>query len=129
MCSVLYVTFVAEIQFRCCNFRVFPNHLFDFFLHLYIIQVSFSSPLQIKIITGTRFESTLISLGDFQRCMGDRGCSRLTIIIQLADVATRWERRLRTGGRAEWSRFCCILTIFGYLYCVLRRQMTFPFSC
>ena len=88
VCHGGFVTFVAEIQFRCCNFRVFPNHLFDFFLHLYIIQVSFSSPLQIKIITGTRFESTLISLGDFQRCMGDRGCTRLTI--QLADVATRY---------------------------------------
>ena len=60
------------------EFGVFPNHLF-FFLHLYIIQVSFSSALQIKIILAQGCESTLISLGDFQRCMGDRGCTRLTI--------------------------------------------------
>ena len=45
-----------------------------------------------------------------------------------ADLATRRERQMTTGGRAEKYGLYSNLTIFGYLYYAHRRQVTIPFS-
>ena len=47
----------------------------------------------------------------------------------MADLVTGRELQITKGGRAEYSGFCSILTIFGYLNCASRRHATFPFSC
>ena len=47
---------------------------------IYTLFKYLSAPLcKLKLLLVQGFESTLISLGDFQRYVGDRGCTRLTI--------------------------------------------------
>ena len=72
--SLLSQKFISGVwvcfQSRDWNFRVFPNHLFDFFLHLYIIQVLLAPLCKLKLLLAQGLSQHLSLLGIFSVVWG-----------------------------------------------------------